>query len=403
MKLFSALCISLFILLSFNINAKSPSKKMLDENYVFKGDQNIKYPYKTGLWGTISTHSRIHQNPWALRYDNEVSSINEYSLRFEKRLGDCGTDDCDRTEKKFIGRSEVGFFDPISSDNIRGHLGEHWYSWSFLIHPDSDVPTKKDFVHMGQFKMSLEHEKLTRKFLTNETIDEFNETCPEMNFFLTWRYDGIHIGRSGVHKCDGDSEIIIDQKTVKGQWHHVLLNINWTDEEDGKIKLWVNDKLVYQKNQKTISKIVKNKNNKKMGPVFRFGIYSQGENGDQVFYYDNLKALKTCEKFREYNCESLREQNLVKTIQKSDPDDGTLIVGQFETNDDPEKRKRIIKTLINKITKNIMKKSNSSKNDIENWVRAEIEKLNWDKDLDKGSDRKKIRDKLTKKGIKKFK
>ena len=50
-----------------------------------------------------------------------------------------------------------------------------------------------------------------------------------------------------------------------------------------------------------------------------------------------------------------------------------------------------------------MKKSSSSKNEIENWVREEIEKLNWDKDLDKGSDRKKLRDKLTKKGIKKFK
>lgn len=115
MKLFSAICISLIIIISFGINAKSPSKKMLDENYVFKGDQNIKYPYKTGLWGMITTHPRIHQKPWALRYDNKVSSINEYSLRFEKRLGDCGADDCDRTEKKFIGRTEVGFFEYISA------------------------------------------------------------------------------------------------------------------------------------------------------------------------------------------------------------------------------------------------------------------------------------------------
>ncbi len=61
MKLFSSVSIALLILLSFNINAKSPSKIMLDENYVFKGDQNIKYPYKTGLWGIISTHPRIHQ------------------------------------------------------------------------------------------------------------------------------------------------------------------------------------------------------------------------------------------------------------------------------------------------------------------------------------------------------
>ena len=106
------------------------------------------------------------------------------------------------------------------------------------------------------------------------------------------------------------------------------------------------------------------------------------------------------------NCihEELIKQEAKKLIEsKSDPDNGTLNVGTYETNEDPEKRKRIIKTLINKITKNIMKKSNSSKNDIENWVRTEIEKLNWDKDLDKGSDRKKLRDKLTKKGIKKFK
>ena len=78
-------------------------------------------------------------------------------------------------------------------------------------------------------------------------------------------------------------------------------------------------------------------------------------------------------------------------------------MGTYETNEDPEKRKRIIKTLINKITKNIMKKLSSSKNEIENWVGEKIEKLNWDKDLDKGCDRKKLRDKLTKKGIKKFK
>ncbi len=74
-------------------------------------------------------------------------------------MGDCGTDDCDRTEK--IYRTVRSWFDPISSDNISGHLGEYWYSWSFLIHPESDAPTKKDFVHMGQFKMSLE--KINKK------------------------------------------------------------------------------------------------------------------------------------------------------------------------------------------------------------------------------------------------
>ena len=56
---------------------------------------------------------------------------------------------------------------------------------------------------------------------------------------------------------------------MKGKWHTVLLNINWTDQEDGKIKLWLNDQLIYRFEGKTISKIVKNKNEYQMGPKFR--------------------------------------------------------------------------------------------------------------------------------------
>ena len=39
-----------------------------------------------------------------------------------------------------------------------------------------------------------------------------------------------------------------------------------------------------------------------------------------------------------------------------DPDDGGLSVATYETNDDPNKRQRIINTLIKKITKDIGKK-----------------------------------------------
>ena len=403
MKLFASFCISFLILFSLNVNAKKPPKKFLKDDYIFKGGQNIKWPYKTGLWGQMVTHERIHQNPWALRYNNSLTE--DYTLRFEIRQGDCGEGDCDRTSKKFIGRTEVGFFDPPGSDTIKGHLGEYWYQWSIYIDSESDAPVSwGDFITIGQFKMWLEHEKLTRHLLTNENIDEFNETCPELSFSFDWRKSGIEIGRTGVIDCIGSSHVIIPKKEAQGNWHNFLLNINWTDQDDGKIKLWLNEKLIYEHNGKTITKIVKNKNNRLMGPAFKFGTYSQGENGNQIVFYRNFKTYKNCENFKIYNCSNLINQTAKKLMEsKSDPDNGTLNVGTYETNEDPEKRKRIIKTLINKITKNIMKKSNSSKNDIENWVKEEIEKLNWDKDLDKGSDRKKLRDKLTKTGIKKFK
>ena len=393
-------------LISSIVYAKDPPKQFLDDEYIFKFEENIKYPYDTGFWGPIETHTRIHQNAWALRYDNKITKTNEYSLRFEKRLDDCGAEDCNRKEKTFIGRSELGFFDPITGEKIRGHLGEFWYTWSFYIDPASGGPKNmRDFVHIGQFKMDLEHEKLTRSLLTSQTIDEFNVACPEMSFFFSWRYDGIYVGRSGVSVCDGsDYKRIIPLNNVKGKWHTVLLNINWTDQEDGKIKLWLNDQLIYRFEGKTISKIVKNKNEYQMGPKFRFGLYSQGENGDQVMHYEGMKAEKSCNKLQLFDCNYIQKQEIdvVKT-NPADPDDGNQIVGQYETNDDQGKRDRIINTLINKITKDISKKSNSNKDDIKTWVATEVNKLDWDKDLDKSKDRKKIRDQLTKKGKKTFK
>ena len=95
----------LICLFSFEVLAKKLPERFLDPGYVFKPDENIEYPYKIGLWDSIETHDRIHQKSYALRYDNLITLDNEYSLRFEKRQGDCGKADCDRKSKKYIGRS----------------------------------------------------------------------------------------------------------------------------------------------------------------------------------------------------------------------------------------------------------------------------------------------------------
>ena len=95
--------------------------------------------------------------------------------------------------------------------------------------------------------------------------------------------------------------------------------------------------------------------------------------------------------------------DLPKEKDNFDPDDGSLSVATYETNDDPNKRQRIINTLIKKITKDIGKKSDADASEIQQWVQQEVNQLDWDKDLDKSKDRKKVRDKITKKGIKKFK
>ena len=68
-----------------------------------------------------------------------------------------------------------------------------------------------------------------------------------------------HISR--LSKKNDKKKKGVNKKDVIGKWHNVLLNVNWTDQEDGKIKLWLNEKLIYQKLGKSISKIVRNKKN----------------------------------------------------------------------------------------------------------------------------------------------
>ena len=102
-------------------------------------------------------------------------------------------------------------------------------------------------------------------------------------------------------QCEGyGRELIIPTKALHNKWHDFLMNVNWTDKEDGFIDLWINDKLVYQSKGKTFGKLLKRKKDgKKMGPSFRFGIYNGKRKipvKTQVAYYDSFRSGKKCKK-----------------------------------------------------------------------------------------------------------
>ena len=98
--------------------------------------------------------------------NNLNTFYNEFSLRFEKRQGDCGYEDCNRKSKKYIGRSEIVF--------TQSQLNTNWYKWNFFLDSSSNIPKDNDFIHVGQFKMHLEHEHKTRYLLTDKKIDKYN-------------------------------------------------------------------------------------------------------------------------------------------------------------------------------------------------------------------------------------
>ena len=360
----------LLFLFPFEILAKKPPDKFLDPDYVFKPEKNIKYPYKIGLWGSIETHDRIHQKSYALRYDNLNSFTNEYSLRFEKRQGDCGKGDCERKSKKYIGRSEIIF--------SKEQLNTNWYNWNFYFDTSSDMPRNNDFIHVGQFKMHTEHEHKTRKLLTDKKIDKYNEICPEMNTYFSIRSNGMFITRQGVTSCENDfNKLVIDTDNLKGKWHNIILNINWTDQDDGFIKLWINNKLFLDHKGKTISKIIKKDSNNYYAPIFRIGLYGQGEIGDQVLYLDNIYAAKVCKKIKlNINCKKLISQSNVNEISSL----------KKLTSEQLKVRKYYLSFIVKKISKRF----NKSESEIENWIDIKTDHLPWVEEFNKITSRKEI-------------
>ena len=69
-----------------------------------------------------------------------------------------------------------------------------------------------------------------------------------------------------------------------------------------------------------------------MGPKFRFGLYSQGENGDQVMHYEGMKEKNHVIKLQLFDCNYIQKQEIdvVKT-NPADPDDGSPTISQYET------------------------------------------------------------------------
>jgi hypothetical protein len=87
---------------------------------------------------------------------------------------------------------------------------------------------------------------------------------------------------------------ILTKDQMLGKWNDILINVNWSHEDDGFFKVWANDKLVYDFKGKTKSKGVKT--------YFKFGIYrtevshyKQRHNKEiptQVVYFDEVRAGK---------------------------------------------------------------------------------------------------------------
>jgi hypothetical protein len=168
------------------------------------------------------------------------------SMRFELRDGDCNDpappawNDCktDRERFELSGR-----------DMLDGEEG--WYAWSIFI-PKDYVDMETGANDLGQFNLEPgEDPDPCCVFTINKKKGGY---VLEMNVLKSnkWTHKSVALNLS-------DEE-------MSGNWSDFIINFKWSKKDDGFIKLWLNNELVYEHSGQNFSKDTK-------FTYFKFGIY----------------------------------------------------------------------------------------------------------------------------------
>jgi len=188
------------------------------------------------------------------------------SLRFEIRAGDCYVvktwNDCETRRERHELHGKKLF-----------NKGEWWHAWSIYF-PKNFIEVSPVRVFMGQF-----HSK-DKKY-----GDEHNP--PWMFFNTSMENIGGYWINNKVRVPAGYSTQLLTKEEAYGKWNDILINVKWTDKDDGFMKIWVNEKIKLDYNGPT----------KRRGAVyFKFGIYRvrifDKKTPTQVVYYDEVRVGK---------------------------------------------------------------------------------------------------------------
>jgi|GEM_PF-2969618 len=119
----------------------------------------------------------------------------------------------------------------------------------------------------------------------------------EITLGLSYYRDGIELVQDDPttqQTDDGDPprpmviKYVIPRAQVQGRWHDLRLQAVWSARSDGRIRVWINDRLVHSHDGPNL--------NRDVAPSFKFGLYRSGLgrlNGDaprQVIFYDDVRA-----------------------------------------------------------------------------------------------------------------
>jgi len=221
----------------------------------------------SGSWGKFWTHGNIPRHRWAVDVvgGGHPRRAGAQSIRFERRTGYCGGDDCGWNSE----RTELG------TDGVDRPGDNTWYAWS-VYHQNYQFLDNVSPIH-GQFKTRNDGHQLaffnmdaSRGMVVN--FDEFE-------------------GWSG-------SKVIIPKSQIPNKWNDIRVYAKWSTGADGIFRIWVNGVLKVDR---------RGRNMVNSDPVmFRFGIYAPQVNRagagrpTQVVYYDELMRGNSCQNVSQF-------------------------------------------------------------------------------------------------------
>lgn len=250
----------------------------------FAGKPYDRGQEKTEGFGFVNFDLDHSKNPWnyAVVKDPTGSAPTEFVERFEIRYGDCG-------------RNEKGSWDGCAKDRHRierveeqfynggyvpkgEHYGENWYSWFIYFPKDwkSIYPASQQY---GQF---------------------YDRWDNGVNWQFRMRKGFFTIERQLATGNILSKHRLVPGYEMLGRWTHIKVHANWdtSDDGDGFLKVYINDKLEYDYKGRTTAT--------NSGGAFKYGIYQSWlskvtndkyPNGEgfptQVLYYTQLRKAET--------------------------------------------------------------------------------------------------------------
>jgi len=214
-------------------------------------------------------------------FDSTIVNSGKYSLKITLNKEDAFYRADGKIRKSAKKRAEIGTRDD-SKSQLFEYGKEYWYRFSVYIpndwvnEPNPENQNKKNHEVISQWHWKTENEDESGRPALSLNINS-----GQWNIINSFQRDSIKL-----NKATEVSNVVYKSEIVKGKWTTWTVNARWSADQNGILKIWMNDNLVVSEQGRN--------SNAKRDIVFKFGLYkpkwmSSPTNVDsRVIYFDDI-------------------------------------------------------------------------------------------------------------------